>query len=194
MKKLHAILLASGLLFVMACMVESSIKPLPGNGISASKDSSIYAIAGEFRTVAANLLWMKADAYHHEFLEHNKDWTANKELLGLLKMIVDFDPHFEEAYASGAYMYLQGYHNPKAALKFLREGLTNNPRSWDLNRLAAMLYAIEFKDYKKSLLYARKSFAYSRDPFNKKLAARLIITLQKKTTENHQTTHLVPSE
>jgi len=190
MKKSHSMLLAAGILFVMACVVESSMKPLPGVGQIASKGSSIYAMAGEFRTVAANLLWIKADAYHHEYIEKHGDWTANKELIGMFRMIVDLDPHFEEAYASGMYIYLRGYHSPKSALKFLKEGLGYNPNSWDLNRLAALLYAIEYKDYPTAISYAKKSFVYCNDPFDKKVIARLILTLEKKTSENNQVTHL----
>lgn len=189
MKKTNSMLLGAGILFIMVCIVESSMKPLPGTGQIASKGSSIYAMAGEFRSVAANLLWIKADAYHHEFLAKNGDWTANKELIGLFRLIVDLDPHFEEAYASGMYVYVKGYHSPEKALVFLKEGLNNNPKSWDLNRLAALLYGIEFKDYPTALTYAKKSFIYCNDPFYKKVIARLCTTLQRKITENAQVTH-----
>lgn len=188
MTKSNKMLLAAGILFAMACVVESSMKPLPGAGQIASKGSSIYAMAGEFRTVAANLLWIKADAYHHEFIAKNGDWTANKELIGMFRMIVDLDPHFEEAYASGMYIYIRGYKSPKSALIFLKEGISNNPNSWDLNRLAALLYAIEYRDYSTALVYAKKSFAYCNDPFNKKIIAKLILTLQEKTGGNKRLT------
>lgn len=188
MTKSNKMMLTAGILFVMACLVESSMKPLPGAGQIASKGSSIYAMAGEFRTVAANLLWIKADAYHHEFIAKNGDWTANKELIGMFRLIVDLDPHFEEAYASGMYIYIRGYQSPKSALIFLKEGISNNPKSWDLNRLAALLYAIEFQDYSTALVYAKKSFIYCNDPFNKKIIAKLILTLQEKSSGNEKVT------
>lgn len=177
--------IVAAVLFVALCILESSIHPLPGAKTLSSKSSSLYALAGEFRTVAANLLWIKADAYHHEYLEKNTDWTANKDLIDLLRFIVDLDPHFEEAYASGFYIYMNGYKDQKRAKAFLGEGLQNNPRSWDLHRLAALMYALEYKDYTKALEHAYKSFACSHDSFEKRITARLIVTLRerKKSTQ-----------
>lgn len=80
-------ILALIMLFSGMCVMEKSAvgsRPIE-HGTNAG--SSVYVLAGEFRTVFANLLWIKVDQYHHEYLERHPDWTQDKDLLSLLNLI-----------------------------------------------------------------------------------------------------------
>ncbi len=101
---------------------------------------SIYAnLLGQFRTVFANLLWIKADNYHHEFMEHNPHWTKNTDLLPLMRLVTWMDPHFTQAYSSGAWMLGLYQNRMGQARSFLNEGIKFNPNSTELYETMAIL-------------------------------------------------------
>jgi hypothetical protein len=145
----------------------------------ADHASAIFKLAGEFRAVFANLLWIKADAYHHEFIEHNPHWCENKDLLGLMKMITALDPRFEEAYSTGAYILMYGYDDMPKSLSYLHQGLAANPDSQELNRLAAIIYAHNLKQPERALPYARKAVLYSEDDWTRSQNVRLLRTIRQ---------------
>jgi len=153
--------------------------------------SSASLLADEFRTVFANLLWIKADQYHHEFIQRNPNWTQNKEQIGLLKMIVALDPHFVEAYAIGSYIYSGGFKNDRRALSFVNEGVRANPRAWELHHIAAMIHARRLGDPTAAIACARRSIAYCDDEFYKKREQRLLKSLVEM---EQQTRHPAPQK
>lgn len=157
-----AVLMA--LLFSGMCVVENSAVRAKPEDRAAGSVSSVYMLAGEFRTVFANLLWIKVDQYHHEFIEHNPNWTQNKDSLGLIRLITSLDPHFSEAYATGSLIYLKGCNDRNKAAQYLEEGIANNPRDWDLHRLAVLLYARHFNDPVRALPHAKLALEYCDDP------------------------------
>lgn len=126
----------------------------PGSG---KKESAVVALAGEFRTVFANLLWIKLDHYHHEYAARHKDWTKNRDALGLNRMITRLDPHFVEAYATGAWMLL-GMGKLKDAKSYLEEGVTSNPDSMLLHDELGTMLAVHLKDYDGSLFHLKKAY------------------------------------
>ena len=65
---------------------------------------TVLAMAGQFRIVFANLLWIKVDKYHHEYIEHHGNWAENPDILPLLRMITWLDPHFIQAYQVAGFM------------------------------------------------------------------------------------------
>lgn len=147
--------------------------------------SAVFKLAGEFRAVFANLLWIKADAYHHEFIEHNPRWCENKDMLGLMKMITALDPRFEEAYSTGAYILMYGYHDTPKSISYLSQGLAANPKSQELNQLAAIFYAHNLKQPERALPYARKAVVYSEDDWTRTVAARLLRTIKRLAAKEH---------
>lgn len=149
----------------------------------ADHASAVYKLAGEFRAVLANLLWIKADSYHHEFIERNPNWCEDKELLGLMRMITALDPRFEEAYSTGAYVLLYGYHDTPKSVAYLMQGIAANPRSQELNRLAAIIYAHNLKQPERALSYARKAVHYSKDDWTRKQSTRLLHTISRLVDE-----------
>ena len=63
------------------------------------RSAALAQAGGEFRIVAANLLWSKVvDHYHHQYLADGGDWSKNESLLPLLHTITVLDPHFVQAY------------------------------------------------------------------------------------------------
>jgi hypothetical protein len=169
------------LLFGAMCVMENRAVGERPRVPSNSQVSGAYALAGEFRVVFANLLWIKADKYHHEFIHHNPDWTKDTDVLGMLRMITSLDPTFTEAYATGVYMYAYGQKDVPRALKYLREGLANNPKSADLNRVAAIFYARHENDPETALVYAKRSQKYTTDPHDAYVIGLLVNTLEQKT-------------
>ncbi len=171
------------LLFGAMCVMENSALDSRPETPQVAKTSAVYALAGEFRVVFANLLWIKADKYHHEFIHQNPDWTQDSDLLGMLRMITALDPTFTEAYASGVYMYADGQKDIIAAQDYLLEGLSNNPKSADLNRTAAIFYARRLEDPRTALVYARRAQKYTTDEFDSQVVGKLIRTLEEQIAE-----------
>lgn len=143
------------LMFSGLCFMENSVESARPVEPADKSVSSVYALAGEFRTVFANLLWIKVDKYHHEFEEKNPDWTKNYELIGLLKMVTALDPHFVDAYEVGVYIYANGKRDNQKALSYLLTGLAHNPREWRLHKLAALIYARKLNNPRMAERHAR---------------------------------------
>jgi hypothetical protein len=180
----HRIVLAlsAAVVFAGMCVIENHAvqsKPVePADNVSAA-----YKLAGEFRVVFANLLWIKADKYHHEYIQRDPNWCNNKELLGLFNMIVALDPRFVEAYSSGTCILLYGYHDTPKAVAYLRNGITANPKSMELNELAAVLYARKLDDPVKALPFAQRAVRFATDDFYRTVARRTLHTVERMIKE-----------
>lgn len=183
-----------GCLLCAICVVENSIVRSRPKERATGSASSVLMLAGEFRTVFANLLWIKADQYHHEFLEHNRNWTQNKDLLGMLRLVTALDPHFVEAYSSGAVMYSRGAGNRLRASEYLEEGLANNPRAWDLHRIAVILYARHFNDPRRALPHARLALKYCDDEQYKPRLRQLLRTVERLVRERQAVRQNAPTQ
>ena len=182
MRRRLPIIAAVILLFAGMCVIEdSAVRSRPAE--PADNVSAVYKLAGEFRTVFANLLWIKADSYHHEFIQRDPNWCNDKELMGLFKMITALDPRFTEAYATGTYVLMNGYHSNSKALGYLKQGITANPRSRELNELAAIIYAWKLKDPQRALPYARRAVRFAEDDFYRTLATRTLHSVERMARE-----------
>ncbi len=185
MKQKLPILLPVMLLFSGMCIIENrAVSARPAE--PADHVSAVYKLAGEFRTVFANLLWIKADRYHHEFIQHDPNWCNDKDLMGLFNMITALDPRFEEAYSAGTYVLMYGYHDNHKALRYLKQGITANPRSRDLNELMAVLYAQKLKDPDAALPYAQRAVRFATDDFYRKVAKRTLHSVERMSREKEQ--------
>ena len=170
------------LLFSGMCIIEdSAVRLRPAE--PADNASAVYKLTGEFRTVFANLLWIKADRYHHEYIQRDPNWCNDKELMGLFKMITALDPRFTEAYATGAYVLMNGYHSNSKALGYLKQGITANPRSRELNELAAIIYAWKLKDPKRALPYAQRAVRFAEDDFDRSVTTRTLHSVERMARE-----------
>ena len=169
-------------LFAGMCIIENSaVRARPAE--PKDNASAIYQLAGEFRTVFANLLWIKADKYHHDFIQHDPNWCNNKDLIGLFKMITALDPRFVEAYSAGTYILMNGYGNNIKAMGYLMQGIEANPRSRELNQLAAVLYAYKLKNPKRALPYAQRAVWFAEDDFYKNVTTRSLRSIERMARE-----------
>lgn len=149
----------------------------------SGQTSSIYMLAGEFRVVFANLLWIKAEKYHHEYLLKHRNWSENKELMALLDIITALDPHFVEAYEVGAYILANGYNDPVRATTYLDRAIAYNPDSWELHNIAAIMFA-RLGKFEPALKHARSAYELCTDPFYRTRNLRLIRTIRRLAIES----------
>ena len=124
------------------------------------KNAALAQAGGEFRIVAANLLWSKViDHYHHQYMADGGDWSKNESLLPLLQTIITLDPHFVQAYEimGGAILPRTGH--VAEGEKVLAAGhrqQRNDPKEWELYREMAMLLAYTEHKPAEALPYAEK--------------------------------------
>ncbi len=150
-------------------------------GFSQDGPVSVYAnLAGQFRSVFANLLWMKADNYHHEFTEHNPHWAQDSDILPLMRMITYLDPHFTQAYASGGWMLGLYQKRPAQAKQFLTEGIRNNPKSSELYETLGFVIWRCDKDARLALANFQEAEKCATTEFDRERLQRSVRILQRK--------------
>lgn len=173
-------------LFLAVSMLEGSVQRCRGSIPQAvgPSTSSVYALAGEFRTVFANLLWIKTDKYLHEYTAHGGDPFQNKEAMPMFRLITELDPHFVEAYRAGAMMLYMGLNKDAEAEKFLHEGISHNPTSWEMYEETGMYYARHKRDLRRGLPYFEKALKYCDDDFYQKRLARLVGSIHRDMKES----------
>ena len=142
-------------------------------------NSAFAALAGEFRATAANLLWIKVDKYHHEYAERHSDWTKDSNAMPLIRLVATLDPHFVEAYLTGGWMLATGLGKRSEAEEFLREGMRNNPKEWELHSELAVLYARHLHKLGPALIEARQAYKLAKDPFDRRKSARLCRAIER---------------
>jgi hypothetical protein len=175
-------LLPLAFVFIAICALEPVVDASYANSGCSRKmtgDSATYALAGEFRSVIANLLWIKVERYHHEYIQTNADWRANKEILPLIKVITDLDPHFTDAYVCGAWMLCMGLNRTDEGVVYLKEGIQNNPDNMTVNEIMGTIYARKLDQPVKALPYLHRALQFSADDWDRKRLRRLIRTVRR---------------
>ena len=148
-----------------------------GGPASSESNVALAHAAGEFRVVIANILWLNiVDHYHHQYMAQGHSWTTDIELLPMLNLITNLDPHFVQAYevSSAILMHL---HRVNEASAMLVKASNNNPTEWVLPYDTAMMYAWYLKDPRSALPYAVKARYLATDPFYQRMVDRLVNTL-----------------
>ncbi|MDO8681877.1 MAG: hypothetical protein Q7N50_00135 [Armatimonadota bacterium] len=148
-------------------------------GRAGKSESAMYALAGEFRSVIANVLWIKVEKYHHEFIRTNTNWRANKEILPLVKVITDLDPHFVDAYLLGSWMLCMGMDRTNEGIEYLKEGVHNNPDNMAVHEIMGTIYARKLNQPGKALPYLRRAYQLSADDWDRKRMRRFIRSVQE---------------
>ncbi|MEO7714812.1 MAG: hypothetical protein ABIY70_01305 [Capsulimonas sp.] len=156
---------------------------------STGKDSNgaVAMAAGQFRSVAANLLWMKVvDHYHHQQMADGGDWSKNESLLPMLKTIIELDPHFLEAYyiMGGTILPRTGHLTEGEAV--LKKGIAQNPKDYELYRQMAMLLAASAHRPADALPYAQKGLETAPDDFSRNIMRKLCHTLEGQIADVRQ--------
>ena len=78
----------------------------------------------------------------HTHLEHNNE----REILPWLRLAADMDPQKIETYTVGSYFMRLHLNRPREAEAFLREGLRNNPASYEILFELGRLYHENYHD------------------------------------------------
>jgi len=187
---------AAALLLVIGGAFESaSTSTGVANGylVDATKSGQRQALvqaAGEFRVVAANILWAKVvDHYHHEYMARGGEWDKNASLLPLLNTIITLDPHFTQAYEMMGGTLLPKLGKLEQGRRVLADGIKNNPNDWELDREMAMLYAWREHDPAGALPYATAGLGNAPDDFSRNLMGKLCNTLKRQIAEGHAYAH-----
>jgi hypothetical protein len=175
-------LVAFAALCVLEPMVDASYDSY-GYSRHTSGTSAAYALAGEFRAVIANLLWIKVEKYHHEFIRTNSDYRADKDILPLIKVITDLDPSFVEAYLLGGWMLSMGLHREQEGILYLKEGIQNNPDSMALSEVLGTVYARKLNQPRAALPYLRRAYQLSADDWDRKRMRRLMRSVREMDRE-----------
>lgn len=155
------------------------------------KNAALAQAGGEFRIVAANLLWGKViDHYHHQYMAQGGDWSKNESLLPLLQTIITLDPHFVQAYElmGGAILPRTGH--AAEGEKVLSQGIARNatdPQEWELCREMAVLLAATEHKPSQALPYAQKGLALANDDFSRNLMTKLTHTLRGQVADAERT-------
>lgn len=130
-----------------------------------SREVLATALMG-LREVAASLLWLKIEDYFHSG-EHEK-------IAPLIRIITWLDPHFIEAYSSGAWQLAwnsEDWRLIPSAEEFLKEGIKNNPDKYELYADMGWLYYDKVKDYEKAIEWYKKAAALPSPPSVKRMLA-----------------------
>ena len=120
---------------------------LPGQFLMAS-------LAG-FKEVIAGVLWVRADDFFH---------TGNFEaIVPIVRLVTWLDPHNIEVYSTGAWHLDYNFVDANemsdkryipASIALMKEGVANNPNTWDLYfDLAWTHYNKKLSDYQSGLKY-----------------------------------------
>ena len=155
------------------------------------RNAALAQAGGEFRIVAANLLWSKViDHYHHQYMAQGGDWSKNESLLPLLQAIITLDPHFVQAYEIMGGAILPRTGRTAEAEKVLTQGIARNTadaQEWELYREMAMLLAATEHKPALALPYAKKGLSYANDDFSRNLMSKLTHTLRDQVAEAGRT-------
>lgn len=184
MNRLLALLVA----LVMGCVLaEGWLSANTPKMENASVDNTalrtVLAMAGQFRIVFANLLWLKVDQYHHEYIEHHGDWAQDTDLLPLLRAITWLDPHFVQAYQVAGFMLSARLHRFEHARQILEEGIHNNPKSSELYEEMGMAILRAKRNYREAYPYLSKALSLAQDEFDRQRLQRFCQTLKRKIAE-----------
>ena len=127
--------------------------------------SALVDILGELRYTVAALLWMKTDYYQHEYEFSGKSFQTNEPIMPLIRLITILDPHFIQAYDFGAYHLAVNLKKKEESIKFIKEGLDNNPEAFELNWEYGFLcyYDKKYSEALPFLIKARK-LRYQKTP------------------------------
>lgn len=130
-----------------------------------------------FREVVAGLLWIRTNDFFH---------TGNYEaVIPMTRMITWLDPHQIDVYRTGAWHLAYNlvdsteradYRFLFPGIKFLEEGIQNNPRVSDLEfDLGFVIYEIKKQDYVKALYWITKACQESdaTNPMKRQIAHAL---------------------
>ncbi|MGD2279320.1 MAG: hypothetical protein PVH45_04415, partial [Candidatus Omnitrophota bacterium] len=104
---------------------------------------------------------------------HDED---EKEIVPWLYYSAKIDPHNILAYTLTSYWLANRFGKVDEALSLLREGMQNNPGSWEISAELGRLYFEFPKDYETSLRYYLRAWALMKDKPHDKIEERFVLS------------------
>lgn len=131
-------------------------------------------VAGGFKGIAADILWLQMDEYWHR-----GEWPR---MLPILRMITWLQPNFMEAWEVGAwhlaynfYAYTKDEKLKKMfvqeGIRFLQEGIVKNKNKYDLYFNLAWIYYNKLQDYDEAIRYFRMAVFFKHPSYIDRLIA-----------------------
>ena len=126
--------------------------------------------------LAADIYWTRTVQY---FGGHHQQRALRYELLKpLLDLTTELDPHLTVAYEFGSFFLSQkppeGAGTPDEAVKFVENGIKDNPDNWRLYYHLGFIHSIEREDYKSAAdAFRRGSEIPGAHPWMKVMAATM---------------------
>ena len=91
--------------------------------------------------------WIDRFGRHFRITEHTHlEHGAEREILPWLRLAADMDPQKIETYTVGSFFMRERLNRPREAEAFLREGLRNNPNSYEILFELGRLYNENYHD------------------------------------------------
>jgi tetratricopeptide (TPR) repeat protein len=131
-------------------------------------------LSGGFRGLLADLLWIRADEY-----SHRGQWY---KLLPLFKMVTFLQPKFITAWSVGGWhmTFNLHFHSQtsekkakwlKEGIKFLKEGILNNPDQYELYFELGWVYFYKLMDYPNAIRYLKRATSFPHPQYVEHLLA-----------------------
>lgn len=144
------------LIFFMGQAVgRTKIAMTPTNHDQLTPMGLLMEALGEMRYTLAAFLWVKVDIYHHEMTDEGQDWRKNTEIIPMIRFVTILDPQFASAYDFGGYHLAINLGRADEGLKFLSEGLRNNPKNHDLLQTMGFV-CFHLKRYAQAVIYLKR--------------------------------------
>jgi tetratricopeptide (TPR) repeat protein len=95
--------------------------------------------------------WIDRFGRHFRITEHTHlEHSNEREILPWLRLAADMDPQKIETYTVGSFFMREHLNQPREAEAFLREGLRNNPNSYEILFELGRLYDENYQDLNRA--------------------------------------------
>lgn len=129
------------------------------------------ALALSYDVVAADLFWVRTILYFGTHVETDGRFP---KLARLLDLVVALDPHFLDAYRTGALFLSFFAKDLPGAIRLLERGAQANPQRWELPHDLGRLYMIFAKDPAQAMAWFRRADIFpGRPDYVPRMVARL---------------------
>ena len=140
------------------------------------KENSGKAKAGGSRISPINVLFCIANKViiteHHHLTD-----DRIKEILPWLYFSIKLDPHNVMGYTLTGYFLADHLDKTDEAINCLREGLKNNPNSWEINEDIGRLYLLKLKNNTIALTFLERAYVLISRVKHNKFQERFVLTL-----------------
>lgn len=150
------ILLVLAIFFMGQAVGRTKISMTPANQDQLTPMGLFLEALGEMRYTLAAYLWIKTDIYHHEMIAEGLDWKKNTAIVPMIRFVTILDPHFVAAYDFGGYHLAVNLGRADEGLKFLFEGLRNNPENSDLLQTMGFV-CFHLERYAQAVIYLERA-------------------------------------